>query len=269
MLITMAAAAVFLSLAMAGAWLVQRRTGNSGWIDTIWSLATAAAGAGAALGAAVGAGWGGRPLLVAALVAVWGARLGGHIAARSRGAPEDPRYAQLIEAWGAEAGRRLFLFLQVQAVAGLTLVALAARNPAPLWRAVDVFATALFLAALVGAAVADDQLRRFQADPANRGGVCDRGLWAYSRHPNYFFEWLGWCAYPLLALSAAAPWGALALGAPLLMYVLLAHVSGVPPLEAHMERSRGEAFARYRARVNAFFPGPRRDPHAVARKETP
>jgi steroid 5-alpha reductase family enzyme len=162
-----------------------------------------------------------------------------------------------MQEWGADASRRLFLFLQAQALAGLVLaaaVALAARNPAPALRLVDGLGVLVFIVALGGAALADEQLRRFKADPAHRGMVCDTGLWGLSRHPNYFFEWLGWMAYPLLALGYAP--GLLAFAAPALMYLLLVHASGIPPLEAHMERSRGAAFAAYRARVNAFFPGP-------------
>jgi len=103
-------------------------------------------------------------------------------------------------------------------------------------------------------------LSRFKADPANRGEVCDTGLWAWSRHPNYFFEWLGWCAWPIFALNLSGgwPWGWLALSGPAYIYWLLTRVSGVPLLEAHMRRSRPEAFAAYAARTSVFFPRPPR-----------
>ena len=93
-----------------------------------------------------------------------------------------------------------------------------------------------------------------------KGGVCEIGLWAYSRHPNYFFEWMAWLAYPVIAvgLPARNGFGLLAFAGPLLMYWLLVLVSGIPPLEKHMLLSRGEAFAAYQRRVNAFFLGPRR-----------
>jgi len=251
-------AAVFMSVAMALAWAIQRRTDNSGWIDATWSFAVGACAFGLAL---TSSGDGGRQFLVATLVALWSLRLGGYIAARSAGAGEDPRYAWLMREWGADAGKQLFKFLQVQAIAGLVLalsVYAAAMNPAPGLRVLDFAGAAVFVIALVGAAVSDEQLRRFRANPANKGKVCDVGLWGLSRHPNYFFEWLGWVAFPLIALAGWNLWGALAFAAPALMYVLLAHVSGIPPLEAHMERSRGAAFAAYKARVNAFFPGPAR-----------
>jgi steroid 5-alpha reductase family enzyme len=118
------------------------------------------------------------------------------------------------------------------------------------------------LTAIVGEAVADRQLARFRAEARNRGRICDSGLWGLSRHPNYFFEWLVWVAFAVIALDPTGgyAWGWLALAAPALMYWLLAHVSGVPPLEAHMLRSRGEAFRDYQRRVNAFWPGPPRRP---------
>ncbi len=262
MIIPLLLAAVFLSVAMAFAWRVQRVTGNSGWIDTIWSFAVGAAGLVLALLPMAGdGGLSARQLLVAGLIGLWSARLGGYIAFRSKGASEDPRYAWLMQEWGADASRRLFIFLQVQALAGLVLVlavALAARNPAPNLRLLDGLGVLLFIFAIGGATVADEQLRRFKADPAHRGMVCDTGLWAHSRHPNYFFEWLGWLAYPIIALGVDHPAGLLAFAAPGLMYLLLVHASGIPPLEAHMARSRGAAFAAYRERVNAFFPGPAR-----------
>lgn len=256
-------AALALSAAMAVAWAVQRATGNSGWIDATWSLAVGVTSAALALAPAPADGATARQLLLAGLIGLWALRLGGYIAGRSFRAKEDPRYAWLINEWGPSAPWRLFYFLQVQALAGLILAAsvyVAALNGAPGLRLMDYIGLAVFLTSLAGAALADEQLRRFRADPANHGKVCDTGLWAWSRHPNYFFEWLGWTAFPLIALSGGDPWGLIALAAPVLMYVLLAHVSGVPPLEAHMERSRGAAFAAYKARVNAFFPGPPRAP---------
>lgn len=247
-------AALFLSAVMAAAWWQQRRLRNAGWVDAFWTFGTGAAGVGVALAA----GDGPRRLVVAALIALWALRLGAHIAARSHGTAEDSRYANFRIEWGAGFERRMFGFLQIQAAAALLLLLpiLAAAAPGPLgW--LDILAIALALAALLGEAIADRQLQAFRANPANRGGICERGLWAYSRHPNYFFEWLHWCAYPLLALAAGWGAAALALVGPAFIYWLLVHVSGIPPLEAQMLRSRGEAFRAYQRRVSAFFPLPR------------
>ena len=246
---------------MSIAWLIERRTGNAGWIDVAWSLGTGLAGVTFACLSVDGAPPPGlRQIAVATLVAVWSLRLALHIARRSAAGIDDPRYAALRVEWGAAFPLRLYLFLMVQAAVALGLAAtigLAAWNPAAPG-AMDLAATLVLAAGILGEGIADGQLRRFKADPANRGKVCDVGLWSWSRHPNYFCEWLCWVAYPLFALSGLWPWGALALSGPLLMYWALRHASGVPPLEEHMRRRYGEAFAAYAARVSVFFPLPPR-----------
>lgn len=260
-------AALFMVLVMSLAWLVQRRTLQGGWADAFWSLGLGAAGVGVALFPLSGEPPHARQLLVAILIGLWGLRLGLHIARRAAAEREDARYARLRHDWGERFQLRMFGFLMLQAGAAafLTLsVLLAARNPAtgPLWGLglQDALASLIFLTALIGEGVADRQLAAFKAEPANRGDVCDRGLWAWSRHPNYFFEWLAWCAWPVFAISfnGAWPWGWLALTGPAYIYWLLTHVSGVPLLEAHMKRTRPEAFAAYAARTSVFFPRPPR-----------
>lgn len=257
-------AALFLVLTMVAAWVAQHRTGQGGWADAFWSFGMGIAGAGAALVPLhAQAAPTPRQVLVAALIGLWGLRLGVHIARRAGREGEDGRYASLRAQWGAAFEPRMFGFLMLQAGAGALLllsVLLAARNPLPGFRALDVAAALLALASIAGEGLADRQLKAFKADPANRGRVCDRGLWAWSRHPNYFFEWLGWCVWPVFAidLSGGWPWGWLALTAPAYMYWLLTRVSGIPPLEAHMRRTRPEAFEDYASRTNAFFPGPPR-----------
>ncbi len=246
---------------MAAAWLIARHPGYSGWTDVFWTFATGIVGMLVAL-ISNHDGLLARQGLVAALAAIWALRLGLHIAARTRQHGEDPRYAALREEWGSRFAWRLFLFLQIQAAAAWLLVStilLAARNPSPRLGGGDALGAMILVVAILGEGMADRQLRHFRADPGNRGRVCDQGLWCVSRHPNYFFEWLGWTAYAVIALAPAAypvtSW--LALIGPIFMYILLAHVSGVPPLEAHMLESRGDAFRTYQARVPAFWPIPR------------
>ena len=137
-------------------------------------------------------------------------------------------------------------------------IVVAAHNPNPNLRIQDLIGLATLLAAIVGEAIADWQLRVFKSDPANRKAVCDVGLWRWSRHPNYFFEWLSWLAYPIIAIDLAGHnlFGWLALAAPVCMYWVLVHVSGIPPLEDHMLCSRGEAFRAYQKRTRPFFPLP-------------
>jgi steroid 5-alpha reductase family enzyme len=249
------------SLSMALAWRIALSTGRSGWIDAIWSFAVGLGGAAAAL-VTVGNEPTTRQFLVACLALIWSLRLGIHIALRTaRGGGDDPRYAQLKKEWGSDFRNRLFWFLQIQAavafVLALSLMA-AGHNPAPAISLGDQAGIALLLIAVAGEALADRQLSTFRADPGNEGKVCDVGVWGVSRHPNYFFEWVGWLAYAVIAVDPAGayPWGWAALAGPALMYWLLVHVSGIPPIEAHMLRSRGERFRRYQARVNAFWPGP-------------
>lgn len=246
--------AAWLAVSMAGAWAVQRITGNSGWVDACWSYATGAAGVAVALGGPE-IGW--RHWVVAGLMAAWGLRLGTHIARRAAQGHEDPRYGAYRRDWGDGFQLRMFRFLQLQAFAGFLLVLsvlAAVSHPGGAFRLVDGLALLILLAAVVGESVADAQLRRFRADPANRGQVCEAGLWAWSRHPNYFFEWLLWCAWPVMALGAGWGWMGLSLVAPVWMYWLLVHVSGIPPLETVMLASRGDAYRDYQRRVPAFFP---------------
>ena len=273
-IISFAAIGLGLILAMALIWAVTLRPGRSGWIDVVWSFATGAAGALAALVPMGGDGVPGRrAILVAALVLVWSLRLGAHIASRTAPGHDDPRYAALREEWGADFAARSFWFLQIQALAAMLLAAvaaIAAHNPTngpangwPLdgWCLQDGAGVAIVLLGLIGEAVADRQLQVFRRGMGNAGQVCDRGLWSVSRHPNYFCEWLVWVGIATIAFdpSGVYPQGWLALAGPVVMYWLLAHVSGIPPLEAHMLRSRGEAFRAYQARVSAFWPmAPRR-----------
>jgi steroid 5-alpha reductase family enzyme len=167
----------------------------------------------------------------------------------------------MIEALGDAAPRRMFWFLQSQAVVGLVFVlamAVAAHNPAPGLRPQDFAGVVIALVAMSAENLADHQLQQFRADPKNGDAVCDVGLWRWSRHPNYFFEWLFWFAFLLLAIdwSGFSPLGWFAFVAPVLMYWLLVHVSGIPPLEQHMARSRGAAFHAYQRRTSKFFPFP-------------
>jgi steroid 5-alpha reductase family enzyme len=259
----LAAIAVSLSVLMAGAWLVQQRTGNSGWVDTIWTFSVGLVGAGSALWPVGGAAPNARQWLVTVLVAIWSLRLGAHIAIRTAGIADDPRYAAFAREWGTDSPRRMFVFLQNQALGSIPLVFaifVAAHVPGDGLRLADYLGALILLAGIAGEAIADAQLRAFRADPANKGRVCDSGLWRWSRHPNYFFEWFGWLAYPVIGLSIADPlsypWGLATLLAPVFMYWILVHVTGIPPLEEQMLRSRGDRYRDYQSRTSAFFPLP-------------
>jgi steroid 5-alpha reductase family enzyme len=255
----LAAIAVSLSVLMAGAWVVQQRSGNSGWVDTIWTFSLGLVGVGAALWPVSGAGPNARQWLVAGLVAIWSLRLGVHIAIRTAGITDDPRYAAFAREWGVDSPRKMFVFLQNQGLGSIPLVFaifVAARFPNDALRFADYLGVLILLAGIAGEALADAQLKSFRENPANKGRVCDVGLWRWSRHPNYFFEWFGWLAYPVIGLSIGYPWGLVTLLAPLFMYWILVYVTGIPPLEAQMLRSRGDRYRDYQSRTSPFFPLP-------------
>ena len=257
-------AALVLSALMALAWFTQYRTRNSGWSDVFWSYEMGLGGVFLALVPWSGA-WtppSARQWLVAILVAIWSVRLGTHILQRVLNSPnEDPRYAEMRQQWKDDFQSRLFWFLQIQALAAFVLVlsvGIAAHNPAPGIRVIDVVGAFVLIGAILGENAADTQLKQFAANKANKGKICDIGLWGWSRHPNYFFEWLGWLAYPIIAIDLAGsyPWGFGALSGPIFMFVLLRYLSGVPPLEEHMIRKHGGNFRAYQEKVSAFFPMP-------------
>ncbi len=255
----LAAMAVALAILMTGAWLVQQRTGNSGWVDTVWTFSLGLVGAVGALWPMAGEPIAPRQWLIAALVVIWSLRLGMHIAVRTAGITDDPRYAAFAKEWGVDSPRRMFVFLQNQAFGSIPLVFsifVAAHVPVAGLRAQDYLGALILLTGIAGEALADAQLKAFRTDQANKGKVCDVGLWAWSRHPNYFFEWFGWLAYPVIAISAGYGWGWFALLGPVFMYWILVHVTGIPPLEEQMLRSRDDAYRAYQSRTRKFFPLP-------------
>lgn len=258
--------ALWLSILMAVAWIVQQRTGNSGWVDTIWTFAIGLVGVGSALWPIEDEPTSPRQRLVAVLVAIWCLRLGLHIAVRTASIVDDPRYAAFAREWGANSARRMFIFLQNQALASVPLVfaifiAAHLRQGSLRWQ--DYLGTLILIVGVAGEALAAAQLERFRSDPANRERVCDVGLWRWSRHPNYFFEWLCWLAYPVIAFAPGYPltypWAFATLLAPAFRYWILVHVTGIPPLEEQMLRSRGERYREYQSRTSAFFPRPPRN----------
>jgi steroid 5-alpha reductase family enzyme len=257
-LVPLAAAAIASGLVMAATWAVARRIRNAGIVDAVWSYNFTWI---TALFAVLGSGDPNRRRLMAVAVAVWSVRLGTHLAIRiaSHHPKEDVRYAALREEWGANVDRRMFGFFELQALlnVGLSIpFLLVALDPRPLWSVTDTIAIVLAMAAVVGESAADRQLAAFKADPANRGRVCRVGLWGWSRHPNYFFEWLVWVAWAVFALPA--PWGFLGLASPALMLFFLLRVTGIPMTEALSVKSRGDEYRRYQQEVSAFVPLPPR-----------
>lgn len=247
-------AAALLFAAKTVAWLIQRQQGNGGIVDAIWAWALG--------GLAVWFAFTGTAdpevrWTLAAMGGLWGLRLGTYLWRRNWRAAEDWRYAQFRAEWGDKAQSKMFWFYQFQNVFTLALACSAFLpaayrdgSPGPVALALAV---AILLLSVWGEGLADDQLRRFKADPTQRGRVCDIGLWRYSRHPNYFFECVHWLAYlPLAWGSDLWAWGLIA---PLVMVLLLLKISGVPLLEAEMAR-RKPGYAEYMRRTSMLVPWP-------------
>lgn len=242
-------------------YLFARRIENYGVVDVAWSYAF---GALAIFYAALGSGWGVRRGLIAALALAWSLRLGTHLFIRvSRHHPqEDTRYAQLRRDWAGNFASKMFGFFQLQAASIVLLgvvFLLPCLNATPSLHPLEYAGVGLWLIAIAGETLADAQLAAFKRDPANRGGVCNVGLWHYSRHPNYFFEWLIWMAYFVFAL--ASPFGWIAIVGPASILWLLVKVTGIPMAEEQSLRSRGDAYRRYQQATSAFVPWfPKRTP---------
>jgi steroid 5-alpha reductase family enzyme len=276
LLLILGAALFGVVVEMTATWWVARRIRNYGIVDIVWSagfgplalliLGIAARGFyDAKLDGYPGWAWE-RPVCLAVMICLWAARLGGHlfIRVRSHHPVEDVRYAKLRQDWGADSDRRMYGFFLLQGALQVVLmlpVVWVALNPeagGP-WAGLGAWEVAgliLWSVAWLGESVADRQLARFKADPAHRGQVCQTGLWRYSRHPNYFFEWLVWVGYAVFA--SGSPWGWLAWISPALMYHFLVRVTGIPMTEELSVKSRGDAYRAYQRTTNAFFPGPRR-----------
>jgi steroid 5-alpha reductase family enzyme len=246
-----------LAVVMALLWWLQRATRNAGWVDVAWSasigvLALAHAWTG------VGALW--PRALAGILAALWSFRLAAHLARRVAGELEDGRYRALRDHWGERADSGMFWFFQAQALVALLFslpIWAAAQNPVDQFNAWWAAALAVWILSVAGEALADRQLHAFRTDPANRGRTCRRGLWSWSRHPNYFFEWLHWFTYVLIAVGSPYWW--LTLAGPVFMFAFLYRFTGIPFTERQALKSRGEDYRRYQREVSPFLPLPPRN----------
>ena len=243
-----------MAVAMAALWLVQRRYGKAGIVDILWAAGVGVLGV---LFAFLGTGYPPRRLLIGLLAAGWSLRLTTYLLVRVLKMPEDGRYEAMKNKWGAQTQSYLFAFFQVQALWSMMFAApmlIAAGNAAGPLGWLDAAGVAIFATAVLGETIADRQLQAFRAQRANKGKVCRDGLWRYSRHPNYFFEWLHWWAYVLIGWQATDGWATLF--GPAIMLLFLFKVTGIPPTEENALRSRGEAYREYQRTTSVFFPLP-------------
>jgi steroid 5-alpha reductase family enzyme len=237
------ATAIALSLWMVVAWCIQRQTANAGVVDVMWAMGL---GLAALYFGLVGDGSMMARLMVAMLAGVWATRLAMHLLVRLLYEDEDARYRALRLAWGERANRNFFWLFQARALMALGFAVplwIAAQNPEPAPALWTLAAVAVWTVAVLGESLSDYQLARFRVQPSNRGKTLRAGLWRHSRHPNYFFESLHWCAYALLAVGAPLGW--LAWLGPLLMLLLLYRVTGIPAAERQAIRARGQCYRDY------------------------
>ncbi len=235
-------------------YLLAKRLNNYGIVDIVWSYAFAVL---ALFYACFGPGWPVRKALIATMATLWSLRLGTHLYRRvmSHHPVEDGRYVQLRQDWAGNFAPKMFGFFQLQA-ASVVLLGVAffvvSLNPAPLIHPLEIAGVVLWLLALTGESVADAQLAAFKREPAGKRRVCTVGLWHFSRHPNYFFEWLVWVAYFLFALGSPHGWFAV-IGPASILYLLL-RVTGIPLTEQQSIRSKGDAYRHYQKTTSAFVP---------------
>ncbi len=244
---------------MTALWFWQCRSGRADWVDFAWAALIGLQ----ALFYALASGGALEKRILAVLVAgTWSFRLSRHMFVRlAAHETEDGRYQSMRDHWGDRANFWLFWFFMIQALVAwlFALPAWVVANDSN--AALDAWVIAgvgFWLVSLAGESIADQQLAHFRADPSNRGKVCGAGLWRYSRHPNYFFEWLHWFSYPLIAMGAPNQW--LAWLGPALMLLFLYRVSGIPYTERQSLRSRGEAYREYQRTTSAFVPLPPKKP---------
>jgi steroid 5-alpha reductase family enzyme len=241
------------ALFMAMLWGIQLFTQNAAIVDFGWALSLVFLASFYAIRGDAGLR---RGLVMAGMVGVWGLRLAFYLLfTRVIGQPEEGRYQELRASWGPRVQSRLFLFFQAQGLLNIVLAIpflLVALDSRPELSHLEYAGAVMWAVAFLGEVLADAQLARFKTNPVNRGKVCDLGLWGFSRHPNYFFEWLIWVSYAVFAL--ASPLGYLGLISPALILFFLLKVTGIPATEAQAVRSKGEAYRRYQQTTSVFIP---------------
>jgi steroid 5-alpha reductase family enzyme len=235
-------------------WFWAVKIKNAGVVDIFWSYNFPVI---AVILVLLAPGFAPRKVLICSMVFIAGLRLSTHLAVRviKHLNEEEGRYQQLRSEWQPHPDRKFFWFFQFQAFSNVLLAVpffIIAINKAPRLSVLEYGGFVLWVISVVGETVADRQLAVFKKNPANKGKVCDTGLWNYARHPNYFFEWLMWVSYFVFAL--ASPYGYLAVTSPAIILYLLLKVTGIPATEQQSIRSKGQAYKDYQAKTSVFVP---------------
>lgn len=237
-------------------WLLSLKLNNFSFVDVTWSYSLAVI---APIYALLGGGLTPRKTMAVTMAVLWSLRLGTYLFFRVKGhhPHEDVRYVVLREKWQGSLARSFFFFFQAQALLIVLLavpVLLACLNPAPQLNLVEMLGCGVWLVGICGEALSDAQMQRFKANPANKGKVCQVGLWRYSRHPNYFFESVVWWGFWLFACGS--PWGWVTVYAPAMILYFLLRVTGIPLTEECSVKSKGDAYREYQRTTSAFVPWP-------------
>ena len=246
-------ALILMLLFMAALWIYQQTIKEADIVDVGWTIGLGLVGV---LYSISLPGYSLRQSLIILVLAFWSLRLSTFLI-RNRVVKkgEDSRYSVLRRKWGNKAGFYFFLYFQAQALLIIILSSsfyIAVSNPTPEFQIWDSVALSLFLISICGETVADKQLAAFRKIPDNKGRTYRHGLWRFSRHPNYFFEWLHWWTY--FFFSIGSDYLIFSLISPALILYLMLYVTGIPPAEAQAVKSRGDNYKEYQETTNAFFP---------------
>ena len=236
------------------AWVVSEKIKNAGLVDVVWALSFS-----------VFAGFyflrlnaqGLRAWLLLAIVFVWSLRLASYLLIRflKHVDVEDKRYDKMRQTWKPQRALKFFFMFQFQALLAWLLslpFLFFFLYPKDHFGYAEILGLALWAVGLMGESAADNQLAQFKDNPKNKGKTCDVGLWNYSRHPNYFFEWVIWVAYGVICYGSSNTVFGFA-SCALILFLFL-KVSGVPLAEEQSLKSRGDEYRRYQAKTSAFVP---------------
>ena len=238
-------------------WVIHLFLKNAAVVDVGWGLGFILL---AVIYIIMGQGFNLRNTIYFLMIFLWGMRIVLYLLKRiSAEKEEDKRYKKIRQSFGSLAWIKFLAIFEFQAalemIIGIPLV-IVSLNPNPGLALIEIVGAVIFIVSLWGETLADEQLHAFKRDPMNKGKTCDIGLWKYSRHPNYFFEfmiWVGLCVYAL-----GSPMGWVSVISPALMYYLLMYVSGVPLAEEQSLLSRGDEYRKYQQSTSIFFPLPSR-----------
>jgi len=241
-------------IVMLFVWFWAKAIKNAGVVDIFWSFNFSFI---AIVLCLMATGYWQRKILICSMILVWSMRLGIYLLIRvgSHLKVEEGRYKRLREEWNPNPDRKFFFFFQSQALSNVYLAIpffLIAFNTKPSFSVLEYAGVIIWVVSIFGEALADGQLKKFKANPANKGKVCDVGLWNYSRHPNYFFESMIWVGYFLISLNTDYGW--IGILSPVTILLLLFRVTGIPLTEQQALSSKGDLYKEYQRTTSVFVP---------------